>query len=530
MRRFRYVLTASAFFLVFNGVGFCSASLAYLTPTGSATGNCLAGTATSPNFTPSQFNATANWGSAAGQIGPGTTILLCGTFTGTAGSTELTFQGSGTSGSQITLLFDTNAELNAPYWAASPNGGCGGAICMYNKSYIAVDGGGTGIIQNTANGDSLAYQKSSEAIEAMKCNNCTIQNLTLANIYVHTSGGNSSIDQTTMRCITFTGSNWSVTNNTMHDAGWCLYENYGNGDGNVSINKNTIYNIDHGWMLATQTAGGSSGPFSFYGNHVYGYANWDTSSDSYHHDGIHCFTSGTSGTPAHITALSIYNNMFQGPVGTDITAHIFLEGGTGSGSTPCDDASSSNLVYNNIFSADEPINNGLAGLFSGNVSVYNNTFMGSGTASGICFGSGSDVSAVTFENNAVTGCNQLLSINAPFTANYNAYGNGGSNAFVCSGNYYSMNQFTQWKSCIAGDAQSTYSASLNLNSSGVPQTGSPAATAGINLSSLGITALNYDTSAGNTRTPSLRPSSWPAGAYDPSTPYPGAPLTNTPNP
>ena len=41
------------------------------------------------------FNNAVNWGTGAGQIGPGTTVHLCGTFTGTAGSTMLTFQGSG---------------------------------------------------------------------------------------------------------------------------------------------------------------------------------------------------------------------------------------------------------------------------------------------------------------------------------------------------------------------------------------------------------------------------------------------------
>jgi len=44
------------------------------------------------------FNASANWGTRPGRIGPGTTVALCGTV-----STNLTFQGSGTSGAYITV-------------------------------------------------------------------------------------------------------------------------------------------------------------------------------------------------------------------------------------------------------------------------------------------------------------------------------------------------------------------------------------------------------------------------------------------
>src|ERR1700730_3313553 len=48
------------------------------------------------------FNTAANWtaGAPTGtKIGPGTTVHLCGMFTGTGGQTLLTSQGSGTSGS-----------------------------------------------------------------------------------------------------------------------------------------------------------------------------------------------------------------------------------------------------------------------------------------------------------------------------------------------------------------------------------------------------------------------------------------------
>lgn len=65
----------------------------------------------------SYFNNGGNWGSGANQIGPGTTVHLCGTITGAPGSTLLTVQGSGASGSPVTILFESGAQLNAPYWS-----------------------------------------------------------------------------------------------------------------------------------------------------------------------------------------------------------------------------------------------------------------------------------------------------------------------------------------------------------------------------------------------------------------------------
>ena len=390
----------------------------------------------------------------------GDTNYICGTITGAAGSQLLTPKGNGSAGNPVTIIFDSGAMLEAPYFAPSPNGGCGGAICLYGLSYYTVNGQNTGTIENTANGSGLAYHQTSEAIEAYGCTGCTIENLTIANIYTHTSSSDTAVDQTGVRCISFNGSNITISGNTMHDVGWCLYQDYNKGDANVTIKGNIIYNIDHGWALSTQTAGGSSGPFLFYGNTVYGYAAWDTgTADAYHHDGVHCYTSETNGSPAHITMLAIYNNLFEGPVGADITSHIFLEGGTGSGSTPCADSTSGIAVFNNVALADQGIATGMFGLFSGNFTsahgggVFNNTLISSDSTSdgsNVCFSANSDVSGMTFENNAVSGCNQLIAIASSigFSPNYNQYGNGGSNAFVCLTSYYATTQLSSWQSCI----------------------------------------------------------------------------------
>ena len=58
-------------------------------------------------FSTSFFNSGSNWGSGQSQIGPGTTVHLCGTITGSAGSTGLTFQTGGASGRPIVLVFES---------------------------------------------------------------------------------------------------------------------------------------------------------------------------------------------------------------------------------------------------------------------------------------------------------------------------------------------------------------------------------------------------------------------------------------
>jgi hypothetical protein len=77
------------------------------------------------------FNTSTNWGSAASEIGPGTTVNLCGTIT-----TELKAQGSGSSGSPITILFQPFAQISLPY--CDDTNGC---LNIDGKSYIIVDGG-----------------------------------------------------------------------------------------------------------------------------------------------------------------------------------------------------------------------------------------------------------------------------------------------------------------------------------------------------------------------------------------------------
>lgn len=78
-------------------------------------------------YAASFFNSPANWGTGSNQIGAGTTVQLCGTIT-----TNLTFQGSGSSGSPV-VLDGTGATMSAyinvgsQYWTIQN--------CTWSTSY-----------------------------------------------------------------------------------------------------------------------------------------------------------------------------------------------------------------------------------------------------------------------------------------------------------------------------------------------------------------------------------------------------------
>ena len=266
------------------------------------------------------FNTAANWGSGK-PIAPGSVVGLCGTITST-----LTAQASGSNGTPITILWQSGAKLSQPSCATS------GCFNTNSKTDLVLDGGTNGIIENTDSGTGLGHTSKTKLISATGCDRCEIKSLTLQNDYVHSSAADNTIDQTAMNAIAIDGNGWSIHDNTIHDAGWAIYTNQICSD-TVRIYNNNIYNVDHGWALAScETACTHAGPIYFYSNHVHDMANWDTTSNTYHHDGIHCYTSGTGGTPMHIDNFYIYNNRFDGDAGGHATAWVFLEGGTGSSS------------------------------------------------------------------------------------------------------------------------------------------------------------------------------------------------------
>lgn len=364
------------------------------------------------------FNAASSWGSGK-SIAPGATVGLCGTITST-----LIAQGDGSSGSPITISFQPGARLSQPVCPSAT-----GCLDLNGRSYITVNGNNTGVIEDTANGTGLAYQSSSKGIDAEPCDSCTIENLTIQNIYVHTGTG-VEVDQTQTNAIKFHGSNITISGNTIHDVGWALFENNSAGNGTVHITGNDIYNVDHGWILGGPDGAAMGGDFWFDHNHLHDMANWDNAANGYHHDGIHCYTGGTSGM--HIPDLYIYDNTFDGEIGANATAWMFLEGPNAG--TACNDSTSNIWIFNNYAtSVTHGAANSVLLTSAGHVFYANNTLaMPSPTAkNGNDFESPSCVGMLaggTYVNNLIGGCNTLIGGSSSATFDHNAY-------FNCSGSY-----------------------------------------------------------------------------------------------
>jgi hypothetical protein len=401
------------------------------------------------------FNSSANWGTGSGKIGPGVTVNLCGMI-----STGLVVQGSGTSASPITVFWQPGATMSAPDWTGS------GAISTNGQSYLTFNGGNNGTsIQATADGTGLADQGvSSKGISASNCTGCTFENLTIANLYVHTSTSDNTMDQTSSNAIKWSGSNVTVANNTVHDVGWALWYDGSNGNTNDQIYGNNISNIDHGIIIAP--GGTSLGTVFIFGNHIHDQANWDCGGGC-HHDPIHCFGS-TNGTT--YTGFYIYDNRFDGSWGSATSSATFIEGNFGaSGDTPC--TPSAVWIFNNIaMPTDHDGCCGILGGAQGAGGFFNDTTRGANNteAVGPCMGVGGySVNGTNlFENNIMDTCNTLFSgvayggstkgTTAAGDPDYDAYVNGGSNAFSGTGptgNHCSdmpWTAFASWKSCMGG--------------------------------------------------------------------------------
>jgi hypothetical protein len=453
------------------------------------------------------INGTAN----PGPWVAGNTLHLCGgTWTGTAGHRWIYSRGSGSSGNPITIKFETDAILNAPYHYEY------GGIYLANN-YIIVDGGTNGIIQNTDNGTGLTYQHTTAGIYLYPCNNCEVKNLTIRNLYIHAKCelGPGLCDLAASiggeNALYITGSNISIHDNVMHDGCWLIFTYPGASNDNLKIYNNEFYNMDHGIAC-----GAPASKMFFYNNHFHDMDNWDTGTDNkYHHDAIHCYGDNVN----TIGDLYIYNNLFDGNQGDCcVTAQIYLE------QNIVDHAH----IWNNV------IIGSLDGLGYGQVilgggishEVYNNTIIGTNTgANGVCLNFTPNSPAATVKNNIIENCNQPLKGASGATiaaVDYNMYANtgGGNPVFQFGG--ISTSTWSTWQSNCGCDSHSHYQAGsswANLSSEGVPSAGFAGITAGVNLTIIAIgnlASLSSDTGAGNTRTPVARPggtTAWDVGAY-----------------
>ena len=486
------------------------------------------------------FNTSGNWGSGSAQIGPGTTVHLCGTFTGGAGSTMLTVQGSGASGSPITILFENGAVLQAPYWGSNPFSGGPGAILCSGKSYITIDGGTNGVIQNTANGSaSLGYstQTTSTGIFATQCPNFTVQgSLKVTNIFVHaendTNGGN------TAGIWVENSDNVSITGATVTEASVPVNVGY---EPPFSITKGTLAHltIDHGCHLLVVGDGNSNGSASGMSIHdnVIGphTQDWNASDQSCHQDGLFLQATNSGST---ISNFQIYNNWISSDMcsdrsapGLNCTAPVFYSGSI-----------VSTQFFNNIVQYTASTGGyealiRLAGSQQTSDSFYNNTFdENNSSANQSC-------DCAVFKSTETTGQTQsgfqvlnniFLNIASKVFLNEDGTLQGKYTA-INDNVYYNVSQygvdfsdnqqystFSQWKGLGFDAGGST--ANPNLTGNYVPQSTSAGITLGTNLTGLGLSALDTDKN-GNPRPTS---GAWTAGVYQAgstSAPAPPAGLT-----
>lgn len=480
MLKFLLLACSLAFFLP---AAHGQAANIYITPTGAATGVCTTGTQA-----PSFFNNAANWGNGGGQIGPGTIVHLCGVITGTLNTSILTAQGSGAFGNPITILFEPGARLSSPACAGNFGGAC---LDLTNRSDITVNGdasnGRQGIVENTANGTVLANHIPSTGIRVSGTTRVIVKNTNVRNIYVHTAVSDCITQNTDTRGIYGSNSgatNLTIDNNLVSDVSWAI-DATGN---NLEIKNNETFNMDHG--IANGVNGTTTGE-SFHNNHFHDMANWNSTGDCYHHDGIHVFTEGGDATGGQI-----YDNLFDGSLGVNTTAWIFLEGSSSGSPTGVHNWK----IYNNLFENGDASNPNKKLLWlegrgkSSGQEVYNNfasILNNTNELSLYCRSTtGVKVKNNVFGPQTYAGC----TIAAPGDVDNNVYFNVGNDInFGWNGAQFLT--VAQWRTACNCDAnaQQGSSAQININpTTGVPGAGSIAIGAGINLTSLGVTALNSD--------------------------------------
>jgi hypothetical protein len=491
------------------------------------------------------FNTPANWGTGAGQIGPGTTVHLCGTLTGIANGNVLQFKGSGAQGNPVTLLFETGAVVQAPYCSST------GCIDLNGQSHITIDGGTdcgklsggmgpttpcNGTIRNTLAGSSgqacpggaCAYQlpdwvgASSLIYSGGNPTDIEIRNLTLGPVYVRSTTTNMEGMATTGIVFNYgLPQNIRVHNNVMFSGGKLILVNWPD---NITGNQSAFYfygnsMTDQCWAIGmgvntSGSAGSTITDIQIHDNEISNWTNWAPDVNSRHGNGTMLFNYNSAGTGTiGDSGSNIYNNYLYG----DLTGGLLAS--SPSGFLSCQD----NCVNVNFF------NNRVVDTCTGQnpsrscgTPIY---FNGPG-------GGGQVVVNNTLEKSNAGAFIAMIGATAPVTVKNNVFSNGSypmyvlPNSYPVVSDYNDAYNFRDWictntaagpPTCLtlaqvqAQHGQDTHSSSgnPNLDANGKLQAGSAAIGLGTNLTSLGITGLNTD--AGGNPRPAV--GAWDAGAF-----------------
>jgi hypothetical protein len=475
----------------------------HVTQSGAGSAN---GTSEANAWSVSDFNTSGNWSSTpgtSGKISPGDTVMLHGTFT-----SGIIVHGSGQSGNRITVLFADNAKFSAPAFS-------GIVIDVGQRSYITIDGGTNGIIENTDNGTPASFGNTvgTTGVRIQQAVGVHVTRLLIRNLYQRTSttdtnysAGGSGVHQVPNNAI-YGFSGTRISHCTFHDMSRGVGFTAGDTSGDVEVHDCTIYNVDDGVVLAPGWVDRTLDGAKVYRNRIYGFSKWDdsTATNQWHHDGVHVFATA-SGSSYH--NVHVFDNVIGPDYGNRATSGIYMSGNLGSG----------NLIYQNtLFSetGDNP-NNGQITTRpfpgSGTLRIYNNVSLGGGQGAGI-FITGQDSGAarsVTLANNIAVGITAVTVYyheRITLTSNRNLLHDAPTSfpgAYVYSiGGSASAQTIAQWQA-LGFDADSVYADPL-LTETYRLSAGSPAVGAGENLSAYFTTDA-----AGVTRPAS---GAWDIGAY-----------------
>jgi hypothetical protein len=214
--------------------------------------------------------------------------------------------------------------------------------------------------------------------------------------------------------------------------------------------------------------------YYIYANTFGSMTNWDNTADNNHHDWWH-HSSNSDAT--RFTNFYLYNNTASGDIGANANGGVF--------SFPGVQATSAAYVFNNILvntSATHCWANGFVSLYEvGTWTVANNTFVSSCPGdNGLDYNDNS--TGLTFENNVIDGPSmEVMYFQATnlSTVDWNDYYSSPSWTWLTT----STNTFATWKGasgCNGCDSHSAV-ANPNLNSSYIPNPGSPLIGNGANL-------------------------------------------------
>jgi hypothetical protein len=462
------------------------------------------------------FNAGANWGSATTQIGPGTTVHLCGTI-----ATALVAQASGSSTNPITIQWESGTSLAV----------CNsvGALQLSGRSYFVVDlGGNSAAITCPSNGSGLSSTVQAIGIGTggSSLTHTEIRNGTIGPLYVYTCCGSDGLGSVAISV--FGATNDHVHDLVLNNANEGISLLLGNGitsSGNEINNNNCARTVGR----CIDYSNGDGGAVTDTGGQIHNNDitfgdGWFSGAGDYTHlESIRTFNYGAAGSQDKIVGELIYNNYLHGTVSGDATSFIFVPEGLSSCSP---NSSLSASIFNNLMVMTGGSGPGDGFIFTQDcehtLQIYNNTMDGGNNAVGICM-EFEGANTVTVENNI---CENVMTMiynaNAgpTLTANDNDYynvGTSGANGWYWQGKEYTT--LAAWKSATGQDANSI-STNPGLNSNYTIPSTSPAAGIGVNLTNLNSLLLDdskpvnvgpgFDSQAATLR---LSTGNWDLGAY-----------------